>query len=110
MLEAVGYDPSVPEAFVVAAWGERADWYQNIAAAPTVEVSVGAQRWQHPQHRVLDTEETVRLLQAFSARHPYTWRRLAPVMGLPADPSDPAFRQATTKIRSLAFTPRRAAN
>ena len=110
VLEVVGYNPSVPEAFVVAAWGERADWYQNIVAAPAVEVRTGAQRWRRPQHRVLDTDETVRVLRTFSARRPFTWRRLAPVMGLPADPRDPDFRDATTRLRSLAFTPRRAAD
>jgi deazaflavin-dependent oxidoreductase (nitroreductase family) len=109
VLEVVEYDRSVPEAFVVAAWGERSDWYRNITAAAAVEVRVGVQRWRHPQHRVLDTEETVRLLETYRASHPYAWNRLAPVIGFPADPGDPAFREATAKIRSLAFTPHRAA-
>jgi deazaflavin-dependent oxidoreductase (nitroreductase family) len=107
VLEVVGYDRSIPEVFVVSAWGERSDWYRNLTAASAVEIRVGSRRWFGPQHRVLDTEETVRLLEVYRARHRYAWRALAPMLGLPADTGHPAFRGASAKIRSLAFTPRR---
>ena len=32
--ETVRYDPSVPEAVVVAAWGKNPDWLRNLRAAP----------------------------------------------------------------------------
>lgn len=109
VLELVGYDDTIPEAFVVAAWGERSDWYRNITASRAVEIRVGRRRWRRPGHRVLDAAETVRLLASYRTSYPYAWKVLARAMGLPANPDHPAFREATTGIRALAFTPQRAA-
>lgn len=105
VLEVVGFDRRTPEAFVVAAWGERADWYRNLAASPAREVRIGAERWPRPRHRVLTESETLRLLDAYRARHRVAWKQLAQLLGLPLDPHDPAAGPALAGIRAVALTP-----
>lgn len=105
VLEVVALDRERPEAFVVAAWGERSDWFRNIVAAPPVQVQVGSSRWRGPQFRVLSTPETVRLLTDYRRRHRFAWNRLAPVLGLPLDPRDESAAEGLKKIRSVAFRP-----
>lgn len=105
VLEVVGYDAGIPEVFVVAGWGEASDWYRNITAAPALEVRWGRQRWPCPRHRLAGQEEKVRVLSAYRDRHPRAWRRVAPMMGLPADPGSAAARDQLSRIPAVAFTP-----
>ncbi|WAL68677.1 nitroreductase family deazaflavin-dependent oxidoreductase [Amycolatopsis cynarae] len=105
VLEVVAYDPVRPEAVVVSAWGESSDWYRNITATPALELRLGRQRWAHPGHRLLELDETVRILRGYRDRHPRAWRHLAPMMGIPLDPADPSARDAVIRLRAVAFTP-----
>ncbi|GAB3562319.1 nitroreductase family deazaflavin-dependent oxidoreductase [Amycolatopsis endophytica] len=104
ILEVVRFDARLPEVVVVSGWGERADWYRNIQAAPALEVRISARRWAEPRQRVLEQDETVKLLQDYRDRHPRAWRRLAPLLGFPPDPA--GAREALSRIRAVAFTPR----
>ncbi|MGW4589727.1 nitroreductase family deazaflavin-dependent oxidoreductase [Amycolatopsis thermoflava] len=104
VLEVVGLDRRVPEVVVVAAWGERADWYRNIQAAPALELRTGLWRWTGPRHRVLDRDEMVAVLTAYRARHRRAWHHLAPVLGLPEDPAT-APAAALSRIRAVALRP-----
>jgi deazaflavin-dependent oxidoreductase (nitroreductase family) len=45
VLEVVHYDPATRESAALSAWGERADWYQNIVARPAIEVQTGGDRY-----------------------------------------------------------------
>ena len=45
VLEVVHYDPATRESTVLSAWGERADWYQNILAHPAIEIQTGGERY-----------------------------------------------------------------
>lgn len=105
VLEVVGYDSTPPEVFVISAWGERSDWYRNITARSALEVRLGAQRWPHPDHRILGESETVQLLSAYRDRYPHAWRRIAPILGFPHDPASPEARPHLRRIRAVAFRP-----
>nr|WP_246331088.1 nitroreductase family deazaflavin-dependent oxidoreductase [Saccharopolyspora hordei] len=107
VVEVVRYDPAVPEVVVVAAWGKNPDWYRNVRAAPAIELRVADQRWPEPEHRFLDGSEVQRLLAEYQQRHPRAWRRLAPLLGFPADPSDPRWPDVAARTRAIAFRPRR---
>lgn len=105
VLEVVGYDSAVPEVFVVAGWGELSDWYRNITAAPALEVRLGRQCWPYPRHRLPTLAEKIRILKAYRDRHPRAWRRVAPTMGLPADPESAAAGERLRRIPAVAFSP-----
>lgn len=109
VVESVRYDPAIPEVTVVAAWGGNPDWYRNLQAAPAIEVRLGAHRWPAPAHRFLDATETQRTLLDYQRAHPRAWRRLAPLLGFPADPDDPHWPEVAASVHAIAFTPQRTA-
>lgn len=106
VVETVHHDPAAPEVTVVAAWGGNPDWYRNLLAAPAIEVRLGARRWPAPAHRFLDASETHRTLLAYQRAHPRAWKRLAPLLGFPADPADPRWPEVAATVHAIAFTPR----
>lgn len=99
VLEVARFDPEVPEAFVVAAWGTRSDWFRNISAAPPLEVRVAALRWARPHHRVLGADEAGRVFRDYAREHPRAWRALAPRLGL-AGPTTPDTLSSPAALRS----------
>ncbi|MGH3739659.1 MAG: nitroreductase family deazaflavin-dependent oxidoreductase [Micromonosporaceae bacterium] len=103
VLEVVRYDKAVPEVYVVAGWGARADWYRNLRTHPALEVRIGAGTFREPYQRFLEPDETVQLLLAYRDAHPRAWRRLAPLMGLPADPRQD--EAAVRRTPAVAFRP-----
>lgn len=107
--EVLRYDKSVPELVVVAAWGGEPDWYRNLAAGPAIEVRIAAQHWDQPEHRFLGGTEALHTLREYQEAHPHAWRRIAPLLGFPADPEDPRWRAAAQATHAIAFTPRVAA-
>ena len=109
VVEVVGYDPAVPEVMVIAAWGGVPDWYRNLRAAPAFEVRLGAHRWLEPRHRFPDAAETLRVLRDYQCAHPHAWKRIAPLLGFPADPADPRWPEVAETVHAVAFTPRSAA-
>jgi deazaflavin-dependent oxidoreductase (nitroreductase family) len=105
VVETVRFDPTVPEAVVIAAWGGNPDWYRNLQAAPALEVRIGGHHWPHPRHRFLTGTETLHALRDYQHAHPRAWKRLAPLLGFPAEPTDPRWPEIADTIRAIAFTP-----
>lgn len=105
VLEVVRYDPATPEVFVIAAWGERCDWFRNITAAPAIELRTGPHRWPRPRHRLLTAKETACLVCDYQRRHPYSWKIVAPILGLPKRPAEMVQTTRST-IKAVAFSPR----
>ncbi|MBN6038532.1 nitroreductase family deazaflavin-dependent oxidoreductase [Amycolatopsis sp. 195334CR] len=102
VVEVVGLDDT--EVFVVSGYGERADWYRNLQAAPALEIRLAGHRYQRPAQRFLTREQTVELLSSYRRRHPRTWRRLASAFSLPAEPTTGQLDNAAERLRSVAFT------
>ena len=105
-LEVVRYDPAKPEAVVVAAWGERADWYRNITVSPPVEVRVAGCRWPRPQHRRLTPDETLALLEDYRREHPLAARAIARFLGWPLQATGAAWQAFARSVVAVAFSPR----
>ncbi len=103
VVEVVRYLPDVPEVAVVAAWGRHPDWYLNLKAGPAVAVRISTQIWLRPDHRFLDAKDTSELLRTYQRAHPKAWKRIAPILGLPADPQDTDL----TAVHAVVFTPAR---
>jgi deazaflavin-dependent oxidoreductase (nitroreductase family) len=106
VVETVRWDPAVPEVVVIAAWGKNPDWYRNIQAAPAIEVRLGRHRWVAPEHRFLDGDEARATLLAYQRAHPHAWKRIAPLLGFPTDPDDPAWPEVAAGVHAIAFRPR----
>lgn len=69
-----------PGRYVVASgFGERAQWFRNIQANPSVRVSIGAHAPQAATARTLTADESRAAVRAYAATHPRAWRSLRPV-------------------------------
>lgn len=106
VVEAVAFDPAAPSVTVVAAWGGKPDWYRNVLAAPAIEVRVGRHRWAVPRHEELTSADVLTTLHAYQRAHPRASRRLAPLLGFPDDPADPAWPEVAARVHTLRFSPR----
>ncbi|WP_329063565.1 hypothetical protein [Amycolatopsis sp. NBC_01480] len=90
---------------MVSGRGPASDWYRNLEAVPAAEIRIGAQRWLRPAHRVLEVEETIRLLTGYRNAHPHLWARLSPLIGAPREPGQQTWRDVAGRLRAIAFTP-----
>ncbi|MBO0840003.1 MAG: nitroreductase family deazaflavin-dependent oxidoreductase [Sciscionella sp.] len=102
VVEVVRHDAD--EITVVSGYGERADWYRNLKAAPPLEVRLGSHRYLHPDRRFLTDEQAINALADYANRHPRAWRRLASAFGLPPDNDPEQLSQAVRRLRFVAFT------
>lgn len=89
VLEVVVNEPGA--AYVAAAWGEKAQWLQNIKADPDVTIHLGSRRYETTAEMV-GIEEAHSLMSRYAAKHPKALDRLAAFML--DDPGDTAQEQA----------------
>ncbi len=69
--------------FVAAAWGSSSDWFQNVAAEPSVVVSSGSMRQVPAQATVVAKPDAARVFKRYVAAHPKAARVLAKTFHLP---------------------------
>jgi deazaflavin-dependent oxidoreductase (nitroreductase family) len=105
VLEVILYEPATRESMVLSAWGEKADWYRNLEAAPALEVRTGGQRYV-PEQRFLAPEENYAVICGYGLRHPLAFRVFARVFGYPLDGTEAARREFSYSLRLVAFHPR----
>lgn len=105
VLEVVGYDRSIPEVVVIAAWGERAQWVRNLEASPAISVQIGRTRWPAPEHHILDAERTAEVIATYRREHPFTARLIGKLLGWPLDMTDPAYEPFVRTLCAVAFRP-----
>jgi len=103
-LEVVRYDPARREATVISAWGEAADWYRNLRAAPPVAVHLAGDRYV-PEARLLDDAERLELLRWVRRHHPIEARLARPILGWSLDGSEAELAELATRLRAVAFRP-----
>jgi deazaflavin-dependent oxidoreductase (nitroreductase family) len=104
VLEVLLYDPVTRESVVLSAWGEKADWYRNIEAAPALEVRTGAQRYV-PEQRFLAPEENHAVISDYGWRHPLAFRVFARVFSYPLEGTEAARREVSCSLRLVASRP-----
>ncbi|MGH2879450.1 MAG: nitroreductase family deazaflavin-dependent oxidoreductase [Solirubrobacteraceae bacterium] len=105
VLEVVGYDRSIREAVVIAAWGERAQWLRNLEASPAISVQIGRTRWATPEHRVLDAEQTAEVIATYRREHSLIARLIGKLLGWPLDVADPSYEQFVKTLCAVVFRP-----
>ncbi len=107
VLEVVNYTRATHESAVLSAYGERADWYQNILAHPPVEVRTGGGCYV-PQYRLLEPEERLAALRTYRQRYRRAFRAVMRFFGYPYDGSEEGLRALAGQVVMVAFRPREA--
>ena len=104
VLEVVRYwEPS--NTYVVAsAWGEKADWYQNVRAAPEVWIKVGRLS-STAIAAPLSTEDAERALLEYAADHPTALRYLSSFMGFKTPENEDDVRQIGRQLPMVGLKP-----
>ncbi|MGD2044131.1 MAG: nitroreductase family deazaflavin-dependent oxidoreductase [Acidimicrobiia bacterium] len=90
ILEVVVDDPDA--AYVAAAWGDKAQWLQNVKADPRVTFHLGSHRY-NTEAEVVEPERAHELMERYASLHPKVLDRLASYML--DDPGDSPQEQAT---------------
>lgn len=79
VLEVVGHP--TPETYAVASgFGDKAQWFRNVAANPLVRVYTGSRAPVPATARILPQPEADRALQAYTGGRPRVWERFKPVL------------------------------
>ena len=85
---------------VVCAYGERAQWWQNLKHSPTVKLEIGGKTYMAPRHEFLQKKDTEEAIASYWRRYPKFGEMLAgnSVFFYPGPVSDHPFAPT-----SLAF-------
>ncbi|MFJ4273522.1 nitroreductase family deazaflavin-dependent oxidoreductase [Streptomyces coelicoflavus] len=97
VLEVVAYEAPYRCWTVASGFGPRSDWYRNLHARPKTVVQFG-NRHHAVTARFLTSDEGADIMTDYGRRHPRTARRLCAHLGLPADGSESALREAGRTI------------
>jgi deazaflavin-dependent oxidoreductase (nitroreductase family) len=104
MLEVVHYDPATRESIVVAAWGDRADWYRNLQAYPALRVQTAGVRYT-PTQRFLSPDEVDAVLRNYQREHPLAAWVGAHLLGIRFGPSAGAPEGSAPSLRMVGLCP-----
>ncbi|MEV5696505.1 MULTISPECIES: nitroreductase family deazaflavin-dependent oxidoreductase [Streptomyces violaceoruber group] len=97
VLEVVAYEAPYRCWTVASGFGPRSDWYRNLRAQPKTVVQFG-NRHHAVTARFLTPDEGADIMAHYGRRHPRTARRLCAYLGLPADGTESARREAGCTI------------
>jgi deazaflavin-dependent oxidoreductase (nitroreductase family) len=104
VLEVVHYDAATRESAVLSAYGERADWYQNILAHPAVEVQTGGRRYT-PRQRPLSVDERFAALKTYERRYRRAFQAVMRFLGHPYDGTEAGLHALADSVVMVAFRP-----
>jgi hypothetical protein len=90
---------------VLSAYGERADWYQNIMTHPAVEIWTAGTRYA-PQYRLLDTTERLAALRIYQRRYRRAFQTVMRWLGYPYDGTEASLHAVAESVVMVAFRPR----
>ncbi len=105
VLEVVDHEPEEDVFMVIAAWGERSDWFQNVMRSPNVMVQVGLHSWPASAER-LNVEETRRALHSYARAHATAFRSLSKVLGFESQDNESSVDKMANELPMIALRPR----
>jgi deazaflavin-dependent oxidoreductase (nitroreductase family) len=74
-------DHPTPDTYLIASgFGDKAQWFRNVAANPRVRVFTGSRAAAQATARILSQAEADRALDAYISRRPRAWERFKPVL------------------------------
>ncbi|WP_431329739.1 nitroreductase family deazaflavin-dependent oxidoreductase [Streptomyces sp. IPPR8] len=97
VLEVVAYEAPYHSWTVASGFGRRSNWYRNLRAQPKTVVQFGNRHHAVTAH-FLTPHEGADIMTRYGLRHPRTARRLCAYLGLPADGTESALREAGRMI------------
>jgi deazaflavin-dependent oxidoreductase (nitroreductase family) len=106
VLEVIHFEPSTGESVVLSGWGERAQWYRGLQAAPAEAVETGGRRYV-PRHRFVGPEELYRDMQGYLRRNRWATGAVMRLLGPRFDGSE-GDRARAQSLRGVAFRPMQA--
>ncbi len=101
VLEVVGHNEGSDAYYVVAAWGERAQWLLNLKAEPKATV-VGGRRRFRAVAQIIPVEDAERVLREYGERHRIAQRALGRILGS----TDP--RELASVLPVVSLSPERS--
>lgn len=104
VLEVVDSEPASGIFYVVAAWGERADWYQNIKSISEVSYQVGRRHFEG-KARPLPQEEAEQVFLAYGHSHPRALQSLMRVLGYRIESNDQSYRALAEHLPVVKLSP-----
>jgi len=103
VIEVVAKDESKDTYYVVSAWGETADWLQNLKKEPLCSVRVGGKRFNAKAKRI-SQDQAESTLMDYARRHPKALRGLAAFSGFEVDGSEEDYRKMARQLPTVALT------
>ncbi len=101
VLEVVRHDDTQDVYYVAAAWGERADWFQNLQAQPEAMIQTGRRKIKvHAE--VLSSVGARQELLDYAQRNPTAARSLARLLGYRVEGAED-FAELAERIRIVAL-------
>jgi deazaflavin-dependent oxidoreductase (nitroreductase family) len=104
VLEVVHSDRIPGVFFVVAAWGDQADWYQNIKVKAEITYQVGRQRYEGLAEQ-LPREEAEQIFLRYGREHPRMLQELMRFVGYRVEASEQAYRQLADHLPVVMLSP-----
>lgn len=87
MVDVIDYDKERDIYYIEVAYGQRADWFQNIQANPIFHAQVGKRQFK-ASATMLSTEQSGNAIVAFANRHPHYSRTVMAMVGIKFDDDD----------------------
>lgn len=103
VVEVAGYDPQEDAYYIAAAYGEKADWFQNMMKNPRVKAQVGGRHFDGMAAR-LSPDETLQLYKDYERRHPGMIFTLSRLVGLPAPRNEEGLHLIAQKMPAVRIT------
>ena len=104
VLEVVHHEGESDTYIIASAWGESADWYQNISTKPEIWLKVGSLSTAAIA-TPLPTESGERFLLKYAAKHPTALRTLSRFMGFEAPQTEQDVREIARQLPMVGITP-----
>jgi deazaflavin-dependent oxidoreductase (nitroreductase family) len=108
VLEVVDADKPAGIFYVVAAWGEKADWFRNIKANPQVTYQVGRKRYRGVAVP-LSREDADRVFLKYGKAHPRLLQELMQFVGYRIERDETAYLELAGYLPVVRLSPRQEA-
>lgn len=89
--------------FVVAAWGDRAQWLRNLRESPEVRIETGGRSFASVAEEV-PLEEAEEVIVGYGRRHPRALRSVARLVGWKVEPIEADLRALASVVRVVRLT------
>lgn len=105
VLEVVDTDKQAGIFYVVAAWGEKADWFRNIKANPQVTYQVGRKRYRGLALQ-LPREEAEKVFLSYGKAYPRLLQELMHFIGYRIERNEAAYRELAGILPVVKLSPK----